>query len=160
MASRSLSLAASPGRTTLSAIRRGALSFRRCRGGTFTVNGAPIPRDSALTTAGAQLYPDVAMDLACQVRGRVRQRLTDLRRHGHAALCVVSDLIEPPLSLIGLSRPIPHLDLTSAFGAKRKWGAAEFAASVETDPCQTLRVATAMGLARVSYPAAKDTEIS
>jgi uncharacterized protein with beta-barrel porin domain len=56
MASRLFSLAASPGRTTLSAIRRGALGFRRCRGGTFTVNGAPIPRDSALTTAGAQLF--------------------------------------------------------------------------------------------------------
>jgi hypothetical protein len=41
------------------------------------------------------------------------------------------------MSHVGPSRKIPHLDLTSAFGAKRKWGAAEFAASVETDPSAT-----------------------
>jgi uncharacterized protein with beta-barrel porin domain len=31
-------------------------AFQALPGGTFTVNGAPIPRDSALTTAGAQLF--------------------------------------------------------------------------------------------------------
>jgi uncharacterized protein with beta-barrel porin domain len=31
-------------------------AFQALPGGTFTVNGAPIPHDSALTTAGAQLY--------------------------------------------------------------------------------------------------------
>jgi outer membrane autotransporter protein len=31
-------------------------AFEVLPGGTFTVNGAPIPRDSALTTAGAQLF--------------------------------------------------------------------------------------------------------
>ena len=31
-------------------------AFEALPGGTFTVNGAPIPRDSALTTAGAQLF--------------------------------------------------------------------------------------------------------
>ncbi len=30
--------------------------FQTLSGGTFTVNGAPIPRDSALTTAGARLF--------------------------------------------------------------------------------------------------------
>ena len=31
-------------------------AFQALPGGAFTVNGAPIPRDSALTTAGAQLF--------------------------------------------------------------------------------------------------------
>jgi uncharacterized protein with beta-barrel porin domain len=31
-------------------------AFEALPGGTFTVNGAPMPRDSALTTAGAQLF--------------------------------------------------------------------------------------------------------
>jgi uncharacterized protein with beta-barrel porin domain len=31
-------------------------AFQALPGGTFTVNGAPIPRDSALTTAGAELF--------------------------------------------------------------------------------------------------------
>jgi uncharacterized protein with beta-barrel porin domain len=31
-------------------------AFQALPGGTFTVNGAPIPHDSALTTAGAQLF--------------------------------------------------------------------------------------------------------
>jgi outer membrane autotransporter protein len=31
-------------------------AFEALPGGTFTVNGAPIPRDSALTTAGAKLF--------------------------------------------------------------------------------------------------------
>jgi uncharacterized protein with beta-barrel porin domain len=30
--------------------------FQSLPGGSFTVNGAPIPHDSALTTAGAQLF--------------------------------------------------------------------------------------------------------
>jgi hypothetical protein len=35
--------------------------------------------------------PDAALDAAGQVRGRVRQRLADLRRLGYAALCVVNE---------------------------------------------------------------------
>lgn len=31
-------------------------AFQALPGGTFTVNGAPIPRDSALTTAGTELF--------------------------------------------------------------------------------------------------------
>jgi uncharacterized protein with beta-barrel porin domain len=31
-------------------------TFQALPGGTFTVNGAPIPQNSALTTAGAQLF--------------------------------------------------------------------------------------------------------
>jgi outer membrane autotransporter protein len=30
--------------------------FQALPGGTFTVNGAPIPRDSALTTLGAEVF--------------------------------------------------------------------------------------------------------
>jgi hypothetical protein len=89
-------------------------------------------------------FPDVAMDLACQVRGRVRQRLTDLRRHGHAALCVVSDLIEPPLSLIGPSRPIAALQFFGCYwGRSGHRDALESEGSVANDPNRTLTIDSA-----------------
>ena len=68
-------------------------AFQALPGGTFTVNGAAISQNSALTTAGAQLFLDAAMDVAGEVRRRVRTRLADLRRHRHAALYVVKFLV-------------------------------------------------------------------
>ena len=59
-----------------------------------------------------------AHDFVSEVRGRARQRVTDLRRHGHAALCVVSDLIEPPLSLIGPKRRFVASQGTSGVGGE------------------------------------------
>ena len=56
----------------------------------FVVNGAPIPQNSALTSAGAELYITLAPHLARQVRRRVRPRLADLRRQRHGAVYVVT----------------------------------------------------------------------
>ena len=65
-------------------------AFQSLPGGSFTVNGAPIPHDSALTSAGARIVPHAALDAARQIRRRVRHRLADLRRLRHAALYVVN----------------------------------------------------------------------
>ena len=75
--------AASPGRTTSSSNPALAPVFETLPGASFTVNGAPIPHDSALTSAGAELFLAAALDTACQVRRRVRLRFADLRRHRH-----------------------------------------------------------------------------
>jgi uncharacterized protein with beta-barrel porin domain len=44
-------------------------AFRALPGATFTVNGAPIPHNSALTTAGAQLYPTPQWTLIAKFDG-------------------------------------------------------------------------------------------
>src|SRR5262249_50523770 len=65
-------------------------AFEMLPGGSFTVNGAPVPHDSALTTARYATVSDAAMDFAGQIRWRVRQRFPNLRWHRYAALCVVA----------------------------------------------------------------------
>ncbi len=44
-------------------------AFEALPGGTFTVNGAPIPHDSALTTAGAQLFLTPSWTLLAKFEG-------------------------------------------------------------------------------------------
>jgi hypothetical protein len=44
-------------------------AFEALPGGTFTVNCGAIPQNLALTTAGAQLYPDATMDLLATFDG-------------------------------------------------------------------------------------------
>jgi uncharacterized protein with beta-barrel porin domain len=44
-------------------------AFQTLPGGSFTVNGAPIPRDSALTTAGAQLFLSARWTLLAKFDG-------------------------------------------------------------------------------------------
>jgi hypothetical protein len=80
MASRSSCSAASPGRTTC--LQSGAeRHVSGAAGGTFTVKGALILPNSALTTVGAQLFVTRQWTLLAN-----SARLTDLRRHRHAAL--------------------------------------------------------------------------
>lgn len=43
-------------------------------GGAFTVNGAPIPRDSALTTVGAQLFLTPQWTLRAKLEGEFAPR--------------------------------------------------------------------------------------
>src|SRR6185437_4538544 len=68
-------------------------AFQALPGGSFTVNGAPIPHDSALTSAGAELFLTPRW-LARQVRRRIRHQLADVRRVRHAPLFVVN--VNPP----------------------------------------------------------------
>ena len=68
-------------------------AFQSLPGGTFTVNGTPIAHDSALTTAGAQLFLTPQWVLLAKFEGGIRARLADLRRHRHATLHVVSKAI-------------------------------------------------------------------
>jgi uncharacterized protein with beta-barrel porin domain len=44
-------------------------SFQALPGGGFTVNGAPIPHDSALTTVGAELFPTQRWTLLAKFDG-------------------------------------------------------------------------------------------
>jgi outer membrane autotransporter protein len=77
-------------------------AFQSLPGSNFTVNGAPIPHDSALTSVGAELF--LAANAAGEIRRRIRSRLADLRRHGHAAVHMVSVL---PAAVCDGRRPSP-----------------------------------------------------
>ena len=90
MASRSCCAAASPGRTTGSAIRRSVPPSSRCRGRASPSSARRCRTNLALTTAGAQLFFTPRMVADRQVRRRVRHRLADLRRLRHAALYMVT----------------------------------------------------------------------
>ena len=68
-------------------------AFQSLPGGTFTVNGAPIAHELGTHNGGRATVPDAAMGIARQIRGGIRARLADLRRHRHATLHVVSKAI-------------------------------------------------------------------
>ncbi len=55
--------------------------FQTLPGSNFTVNGAAVPKDSALTTAAAELHITSNWSLL-EIRRRVRPNLAGLRRTG------------------------------------------------------------------------------
>ena len=64
-------------------------AFEALPGGRVHGQRRADPADSALTTRGRAALPHAAMDVARQVRGRIRAQLANLRRHRDAALYVV-----------------------------------------------------------------------
>ncbi len=53
-------------------------AFESLPGTSFTVNGAPIPHDSALTTAGLQYFLRANWSIIAKLRRRVRTRIRNL----------------------------------------------------------------------------------
>ena len=103
-------------------------AFETLPGASFTVNGAAIPQNSALTSAGAELFLTAALDAARQVRRRVRRRLADLCRLRHAALYVVTPIfgqctlaaphcteVSQQSDVVGRSRHFERAQATSAY---------------------------------------------
>jgi hypothetical protein len=72
-------------------------AFETLPGTSFTVNGAPIPHNSALTSVSAELWLNPKLVAHHQIRWRSRPRLADLRRHRHATMYVVSETHEVAL---------------------------------------------------------------
>ncbi len=70
--------------------------FQSLPGASFIVNGATPPKNSALASAGAELHITANWSARRQIRRRVRRRLADLRRHGNAALYVVTCFFPSP----------------------------------------------------------------
>ena len=64
-------------------------AFETLPGAGFTVFGAAMPHDSALTSAGAELFLTPRWTLLAKFDGRIRQPLADLCRLRDAALFVV-----------------------------------------------------------------------
>jgi autotransporter-associated beta strand protein len=64
-------------------------AFETVPGGSFTVNGAPIAQNSALTSAAAELFLTSNLSLLAKIRWRVRQRLANLCGFGNIALFLV-----------------------------------------------------------------------
>ncbi len=63
--------------------------FQTLPGASFVVNGAALPKNSALLSAGAELRPHHQLVAGSEILRRVRPRLADLRRHRRTALYVV-----------------------------------------------------------------------
>ena len=66
--------------------------FQTLPGAAFTVNGAAVPANSALVSAGGQTFLQPELVGRSQIRQRVRLRSKDLRRHRNAQIHVVSEV--------------------------------------------------------------------
>ena len=96
--------------------------FETLPGASFTVNGAPIPHDSALTSAGAELFLTPRWTLPCQIRRRVCPRLADLRRLRHIPLYQLAEVFRDAFKRSHCLIPMSgYYEWQNTPGGKQPW---------------------------------------